>query len=63
MFEFSRLNLSNNILSKRKIKEMIEKKYVSGWDDPRLLTLNGLKNRGVTPNSINNFISKISIAR
>jgi glutaminyl-tRNA synthetase len=42
VFEFSRLNIENNIMSKRKIQTLIEKKLVIGWDDPRLLTLMGL---------------------
>lgn len=49
VYEFSRLNVSNNMLSKRKIAKLIEMGYVSGWDDPRLLTLAGLKRRGYTP--------------
>jgi len=49
VYEFSRLNISNNILSKRNIKKLISLKLVDGWDDPRLLTLNALKRRGVRP--------------
>ncbi len=48
VYEFSRLNVSHNILSKRKIQKLIDSKIVEGWDDPRLLTLSGLKNRGYT---------------
>lgn len=49
VYEFSRLNVSNNMLSKRKIGKMIEMGIVNGWDDPRLLTLAGLRKRGYTP--------------
>jgi glutaminyl-tRNA synthetase len=48
VYEFSRLNVSNNMLSKRKIAKLIEMGIVSGWDDPRLLTLAGLRRRGYT---------------
>lgn len=56
VYEFSRLNVSNNMLSKRKIGKMIEMGIVNGWDDPRLLTLAGLRKRGYTPEAINEFI-------
>jgi glutaminyl-tRNA synthetase len=56
VYEFSRLNVSNNMLSKRKIAKLIEMDLVKGWDDPRLLTLAGLKKRGYTPKAINEFI-------
>jgi glutaminyl-tRNA synthetase len=49
VWEYSRLNIEGNVLSKRKIKELIENKTVDGWDDPRLLTIRGLRNRGYTP--------------
>jgi glutaminyl-tRNA synthetase len=63
VFEFSRLNIGNNILSKRKIKQLVERELVEGWDDPRLLTLNGLKKRGYTISSLNAFIDLISVSR
>jgi len=46
VWEFSRLNVTRNVTSKRKIVQLIEEKYVKGWDDPRLFTLNGLRRRG-----------------
>ena len=61
--EFARLNLSHTILSKRKLLELVEKKYVNGWDDPRMPTLSGLKRRGYTPDSIRNFCDKIGVTR
>ena len=53
--EFARLNITKNILSKRKLKKLVEEKYVSGWDDPRLMTISGLRRRGYTPSAIKNF--------
>ncbi|CAD8176011.1 unnamed protein product [Paramecium pentaurelia] len=63
VYEFSRLNVSNNMLSKRKIGKMIEMGIVNGWDDPRLLTLAGLRKRGYTPQAINEFIDQVSVPR
>lgn len=61
--EFARLNLSHAVLSKRKLLELVEKKYVSGWDDPRMPTLAGLKRRGYTPESIRQFCDRIGVAK
>ena len=61
--EFASLNLSYTVLSKRKLRELVEKKYVNGWDDPRMPTLSGLKRRGFTPDGIKIFINKIGVAR
>lgn len=61
--EFSRLNVDYNIMSKRKIKTLVDNKIVDGWDDPRLLTLSGLRRRGYTANSIKNFCDRISVTR
>jgi len=61
--EFARLNLSYTIMSKRKLLELVEEKYVSGWDDPRLPTISGLRRRGYTPESIRNFSDRIGIAK
>ena len=61
--EFARLNLSFTVLSKRKLIELVEKGYVSGWDDPRMPTLAGMRRRGFTPNSIRNFCDRIGVAK
>jgi glutaminyl-tRNA synthetase len=57
--EFSRLNLTFAMMSKRKLRKLVESGVVSGWDDPRLTTLRGLRRRGVTPEAIHNFIEAI----
>ncbi|NIH41290.1 MAG: glutamine--tRNA ligase/YqeY domain fusion protein [Buchnera aphidicola (Periphyllus aceris)] len=62
-YEFSRLNLEYTILSKRKLKILVKKKIVQGWNDPRMPTLSGLKKRGYTPSSIKNFCKKIGISK
>ena len=61
--EFARLNLSYTVLSKRKLVELVDAGHVSGWDDPRMPTLSGLKRRGYTPESIRNFCERIGVAR
>ncbi len=61
--EFARLNLTYTVMSKRKLLELVEKKYVSGWDDPRMPTISGLRRRGYTAESIRNFSDKIGVAR
>ncbi len=61
--EFARLNLSYTVLSKRKLLELVEGGYVNGWDDPRMPTLSGLRRRGVPPEAIRNFCSKIGVAK
>jgi len=61
--EFARLNLSYTVLSKRKLVELVEVGYVSGWDDPRMPTISGLRRRGYTPGSIRNFCERIGVAR
>ena len=61
--EFARLNLSYTIMSKRKLFSLVEQNHVSGWDDPRMPTISGLRRRGYTPNSIKNFISKVGVAK
>jgi glutaminyl-tRNA synthetase len=61
--EFARLNLSHTVLSKRKLLELVEKRYVSGWDDPRMPTLAGLRRRGYTPSSIRKFCDQIGVAK
>ncbi len=61
--EFARLNLTYTIMSKRMLTELVEQGYVSGWDDPRLPTVAGLKRRGYTPESIRDFCSRIGVAK
>lgn len=61
--EFARLNLSYTVLSKRKLLHLVENGYVSGWDDPRMPTLAGLRRRGYTPESIRTFCETIGIAK
>jgi glutaminyl-tRNA synthetase len=61
--EFARLNLSYTVLSKRRLIELVEKKVVSGWDDPRMPTLAGLRRRGYTPEAIRNFCDRIGVAK
>jgi len=61
--EFARLNLSYTIMSKRKLLRLVEDRVVSGWDDPRMPTISGLRRRGYTPNSIRQFIDKVGVAK
>jgi glutaminyl-tRNA synthetase len=61
--EFARLNLNYTVMSKRKLMRLVEEGYVSGWDDPRLLTLSGLRRRGYTPESIRDFCDRIGVAK
>ena len=63
VWEYSRLNLTANVLSKRKLLKLVNEKYVSGWDDPRLLTIEGMKRRGYPPQAINDFCDLISVTR
>ena len=62
-YEFARLDMNYTMMSKRKLLELVEKKIVSGWDDPRMPTIAGLKRRGYTPESILNFCEQIGIAK
>ncbi len=61
--EFSRLNLSYTMMSKRKLLQLVEEKLVSGWDDPRMPTLSGLRRRGFTPASIRALVEKVGITK
>ncbi|MFC1668429.1 glutamine--tRNA ligase/YqeY domain fusion protein [Chlamydiota bacterium] len=61
--EFARLNMTNTILSKRKLSEIVKNKYVSGWNDPRLPTISGLRRRGYTPEAIRTFCERIGVAK
>lgn len=61
--EFARLNLSHTVLSKRKLLQLVQQRYVSGWDDPRMPTLAGIRRRGYTPEAIRNFCERIGVAK
>ena len=61
--EFARRNLNYTVMSKRKLLELVQKKYVAGWDDPRMPTICGLRRRGYTPESIRAFAEKVGVAR
>ncbi len=61
--EFARLNMTNLIMSKRKLRRLVEEGYVSGWDDPRMPTISGLRRRGYTPESIRDFCERIGVAK
>tara|TARA_Y100000294_G_scaffold40399_1_gene36571 strand:+ start:382 stop:2055 length:1674 start_codon:yes stop_codon:yes gene_type:complete len=61
--EFARLNLSHTVMSKRKLRELVEEGHVSGWDDPRMPTIGALKKRGYTPESIRDFCDRIGVAK
>ncbi len=61
--EFARLNINYTVMSKRKLLQLVEEGHVQGWDDPRMLTLSGLRRRGYTPASIRNFCDQIGIGK
>ena len=61
--EFARLGINHTVLSKRKLRQLVEEGYVAGWDDPRMPTLSGLRRRGFTPASVKNFIERIGVAK
>ena len=62
-YEFARLNLNYTVMSKRKLLQLVNEKYVEGWDDPRMPTISGLRRRGYTPASIRNFCERIGIQK
>ncbi|MEA3507696.1 MAG: glutamine--tRNA ligase/YqeY domain fusion protein [Synergistota bacterium] len=62
-YEFARLNMSYTVMSKRKLLELVKNGYVSGWDDPRMPTVSGLRRRGYTPESIRKFCREIGVSR
>ena len=62
-YEFARLNLNYTVMSKRKLLQLVEQKYVSGWDDPRMPTISGLRRRGYTPESVRDFCARIGVAK
>ena len=61
--EFARLNITNTVMSKRYLKKMVDEKVVSGWDDPRMPTLTGLRNRGVPAGALKKFCEEIGVAK
>ena len=62
-YEFSRLNMSYTVLSKRRLTQLVEEGHVSGWDDPRMPTISGLRRRGVPALAVQDFISRLSISK
>ncbi len=61
--EFSRLGINHTVMSKRKLRRLVEEGYVSGWDDPRMPTLCGLRRRGYTPTAVRSFITRIGVSK
>ena len=61
--EFSRLGINHTVMSKRKLRRLVEEHYVSGWDDPRMPTLCGLRRRGYTPGAVRSFIGRIGVSK
>ena len=61
--EFARLNITNMVMSKRKLKALVDENIVDGWDDPRMPTIAGLRRRGFTPNSIRNFCKAVGVSK
>jgi glutaminyl-tRNA synthetase len=61
--EFARLNLNYTVMSKRKLRRLVEEKYVSGWDDPRMPTLCGMRRRGFTPEAIRDFVARAGVSK
>src|SRR6202171_1842127 len=61
--EFARLNLTYTMMSKRKLLELVRDKHVSGWDDPRMPTISGLRGRGYTPEALRNFCERIGVSK
>lgn len=62
-YEFARLNLSYTVMSKRKLMQLVNEQFVTGWDDPRMPTISGLRRRGYTPESIRDFADRIGVAK
>jgi glutaminyl-tRNA synthetase len=62
-YEFGRLNITNTVMSKRKLKQLVDEKYVDGWDDPRMPTVSGLRRRGYTPESIREFVKETGVSK
>jgi len=62
-YEFARLNMTNTVMSKRKLLKLVNEGHVTGWDDPRMPTISGMRRRGYTPESIREFCDKIGVAK
>lgn len=62
-YEFARLNLNYTVMSKRKLLQLVTEKFVSGWDDPRMPTISGIRRRGYTPEAVRDFCDRIGIAK
>lgn len=62
-YEFARLNLTNTVMSKRKLKQLVDERIVDGWDDPRMPTISGLRRKGYTPEAIRSFCREIGVAK
>lgn len=62
-YEFARLNLTNTVMSKRKLLQLVQQRLVMGWDDPRMPTVSGMRRRGYTPASIRNFADRVGVAK
>ena len=62
-YEFARLNVNYTVMSKRKLLQLVTEKHVSGWDDPRMPTISGLRRRGYTPESVRHFAERVGVAR
>jgi glutaminyl-tRNA synthetase len=62
-YEFGRLNITNTVMSKRFLKQLVDEKAVDGWDDPRMPTISGLRRRGFTPESIRNFVRETGVSK
>jgi glutaminyl-tRNA synthetase len=62
-YEFARLNLTYTVMSKRKLLELVERRLVTGWDDPRMPTISGMRRRGYTPEAIRDFCTRIGVAK
>lgn len=61
--EFGRLNITNTVMSKRKLKQLVDEKFVDGWDDPRMPTISGLRRRGFTPEAIREFVNATGVSK
>ncbi|MEH7234582.1 glutamine--tRNA ligase/YqeY domain fusion protein [Bacillus sp. JJ1562] len=61
--EFGRINLTNTVMSKRKLKQLVEENFVDGWDDPRMPTISGLRRKGYTPEAIRTFCRELGVAK